>query len=416
MWQRGAVRFHHVAIDRQRPVLDDVAATTDETLGACGVVIAPGAEVAIAVGSRGIRDLTTVVARVAAWVSSQDATAFLVPAMGSHGGATAEGQAEVLRSYGLGELGLEIRASMEVVELPCGDLPVPVVFDAAAARADATVVVNRVKPHTDFHDRYESGVMKMAAIGLGKRTQAEALHAFGVHGLRALMPRVARQVLDHANVVLGVAIVENSRDETMLVEAIPAAAVPEREPELLAIAAANMPRLPIDELDVLLIDRMGKDISGVGMDTNVIGRIMIDGEPDPPTPTIRMIGCASLTEASHGNACGVGLADVVTQRLAGSIDWGATRTNIVTSGFLLRGKLPVVADDDAQLWEFCLRGAGVRDTGTVRAVRIVDTLHCDEFWVSDVVLAELRTVPGFRLVRSGLELHRPDGSIAPFSS
>jgi hypothetical protein len=356
-----AVPFHRVRIVADEPVLADVAATTDETLAACGVVLPAGGEVAIAIGSRGIAEVTTVVGRIVEWVRRQGAVPFLVPAMGSHGGATAEGQAEVLASYGFadGWMGCAVRSSMDVVPVAGEhDLPVPVVTDAHAAAAAATIVVNRVKQHTDFHGPYESGLMKMTAIGLGKRVQAEALHAHGTYGLRELMPQVAHHVLAHTNVVLGVGIVENALDQTMAVRALPADSIATGERDLLALAAAHASRLPLDALDVLLIDWMGKDISGVGIDTNVIGRVMINGEPDPPTPRIAMIAVHGLTPASHGNATGMGLADVVTRRLADAVDHDITRTNVVTSGFLLRGKLPVVADDDRQAWELCLRGAG----------------------------------------------------------
>jgi len=410
------VPFHRVRVAVDAPVLADVAGATDATLTGCGVVIPPGAEVAIACGSRGIADLPIVVARVAAWVRAQGGVPFLVPAMGSHGGATAEGQREVLESYGLDDasIGCEIRSSMDVVELPQGDSPVPVVTDALAAAAAATIVVNRVKPHTDFHGPYESGLMKMIAIGLGKRVQAEALHAHGVRGLREMMPAVARQVLAHGNVVLGVGIVENALDRTMAVEAVPAGSIPDIESRLLALAGANAPRLPVDLLDVLLIDRMGKDISGVGMDTNVIGRLMIGGQAEPERPRISMIACHELTPASHGNACGVGLADIVTAALAGTIDHEVTRTNIVTSGFLLRGKLPVVAADDAEAWAWCLRGAGIVDTSTVRAARIVDTLHCSDLWVTDAVLADLAGNDRVEVLAKDLVLHDPTGHLTPF--
>ena len=405
--------FSRVRIDRAAPALDDVAAAVDATLAECGVALAPGSTVAIAAGSRGIANLPVVISRVIAWARAQGAEPFLVPAMGSHGGATAAGQAEVLASYGLAALGVPIRATMDVVSLPADDCPVPVVFDANAAVADATILVNRVKPHTDFHGPVESGLIKMAAIGLGKQVQADCLHTYGTYGLRSLMPLVGRQVLRHGNIVLGVGLVENSADRTMHVEAIPAARLEAEEPRLLSLALANLPSLPIDEIDVLLVDRMGKDISGVGMDTNVIGRIMIAGEPDAERPRIAMIGCHELTPASHGNACGMGLADIVTRRFADSVDHDVTRTNIVTSGFLLRGKLPVVADDAVHLWELCLRGGGVVDRAGVRAIRIVDTLHCDELWVSDALLAEVLAVPGAVLEASGLALHE-GRELAPF--
>ncbi|MEO5898638.1 MAG: DUF2088 domain-containing protein [Ilumatobacteraceae bacterium] len=412
------VLFHRIRVRLDEPSLGDVAARTDETLGACGVTLAAGSEVAIAIGSRGIGSLVTVVGRVVAWVRAQGATPFLVPAMGSHGGATDEGQREVLESYGFGNEweSCAIRSSMDVVAVSGEhDLPVSIVTDANASVASATILVNRVKQHTDFHGRYESGLMKMAAIGLGKRVQAEALHAFGTYGLRELMPKVAEHVLANANIVLGVALVENALDETMLVEAIPAASISSVEPALLVSAAAHAPRLPVDALDVLLIDRMGKDISGAGMDTNVSGRVMINGEVDPPAPRISMIAVHGLTAPSHGNATGMGLADVVTRQLADTIDHDVTRTNVVTSGFLLRGKLPVVAGDDQQAWELCLRGAGVVDRAAVRAARIVDTLHCSQLWVTDAVLAELEGRPDIEILERAVPLHDHDGSLRPFA-
>lgn len=413
------VVFHRIRVALDEPAIKDIRAHTDLVLAGCGVVLPPNSRVAIGIGSRGIRDLAIVVDRVAAWVRAQGGEPFLVPAMGSHGGATADGQREVLESYGFGrEPALPIVSSMKVVELPIGDSPVPVFTDAEAARANATIVVNRVKPHTDFHGPYESGLMKMIAIGLGKQKQADVLHAYGQRGLRDFMPVVARQVLAHGNVLLGVAIVENALDESMTVEAVPAADIPGAEPRLLALAREHSPRLPMPRLDVLLIDRMGKDISGVGMDTNVIGRTMITGSEDPEFPRINMIACHALTPASHGNATGVGLADVVTRHLADDIDHDATRTNIITSGFLLRGKLPVVAPDDRTAWEWCLRGAGVVDTSTVRAARILDTLRCAELWVTDALLTDLSAELAdgrIELLESGLGLHDLDGRLNPFS-
>lgn len=410
------VRFHLVRDRSEPPALVDVAAATDATLAACGVRLTPGTEVAIALGSRGIAGLPEVARRVIAWVRGQGAEPFVVPAMGSHGGATAIGQREVLEAYGLGEraLGCAIRSSMDVVALPgVAGLAAPVVTDAHAAAAAATIVINRVKPHTDYAGPYESGLMKMIGLGLGKRVQAEALHAHGVPGLRDLMPLVARQVLAHGNIVLGIGIVENARDAPCHVEAVPAAAIPDREPALLALARAQMPRLLVDRLDVLLVDRLGKDVSGTGMDTNVIGRRMIAGEPEPSGPQVAMIGVHGLTPASHGNATGMGLADVVSRSFAEAIDHEVTATNVVTSGFLLRGKLPMVAPDDLALWAWCLRGATVRDGAAVRAMRIVDTLHPHEAWVTDAALADA-TAAGAEVVASGLSLHDDTGRLVPF--
>lgn len=395
--------------------LADVAAHTDATLEACGVVV-PRGEVAIALGSRGIAGLPEVARRVIAWVRAHGGEPFVVPAMGSHGGATGPGQREVLEGYGLGEaaLGCEIRSAMDVVTLAQGSAPVPVVMDANAAGAAATIVINRIKPHTDFHGPFESGLMKMLAIGLGKRVQAEALHAYGVPGLRDLMPLVARQVLAAGNVIMGVGVVESALGQPCAVEAVAATHLPEREQALLALAREQMPRLVVDALDVLLIDRMGKDVSGCGMDTNVVGRTMIRGEVDPVTPDVAMIGVHTLTPASHGNACGLGLADVVPQSFVDSIDWEVTRTNIETSGFLLRGKLPNVVPDDRAVWDLCVRGATVRDTAAVRAMRIVDTLHPHRAWVSEAIAHELAARTDIEVVARGLALHDEGGALAPF--
>jgi len=409
------VAFHRIRVRLDEPRLADVAGHVDARLQASGVTLAAGGEVAIAVGSRGITDQRVVVERVAAWLRSQGCTPFLVPAMGSHGGATAAGQTEVLQSYGLDDAGgLVIRSSMDVVDLPQGGCPIPVATDAQAWKADAVVVVNRVKPHTDFHARYESGLAKMIAIGLGKRVQAERIHAHGAHGLRELIRPTAAVVLEHTNIVLGVAMVENAYEQTMAVEVLRAGDILDREPALLDLARAHLPALPVDELDVLLVDRMGKDVSGVGMDTNVIGRMLIAGEPDAARPRINLIVCHRLTPASHGNACGMGLADIVPRALADAIDHEVTRTNIVTSGFLLRGKLPLVADDDRHAWELALRGAGVLDPGAVRAARIVDTNHCSDLWVTDAVLRQLRDDRRVEVVERGLRLHDDAGSLVAF--
>jgi hypothetical protein len=408
--------FTSVRIHLDEPVLRNVAQTTGEALVESGVRIGRGTQVAVAIGSRGIGDLAVVVEQVVRWLRSQGASVFLVPAMGSHGGATAEGQRWVVEAVGVAQrLGLEIRASMDTIELDQGACPVPIHTDVHAAAADAVVLVNRVKPHTDFHGPYESGLVKMAAIGLGKRRQAELLHAHGVVGLRDLMPQVGARVLSVSNVVLGVAIVENALDQTMHVEAIPAGSIADREPALLEMARAHMPKLMVDDLDVLLVDRMGKDISGVGMDTNVIGRMMVTGVVDPPRPVLRMIACHRLSEGSHGNACGMGLADVVPQAFMDAVDIDATQINVITSGALLRGKTPLVVSTDREVWEVCLRGASVVDRGAVRAMRIVDTLHCADAWVTDAVLADLRSDDRIEVLAPDRVLHDRHGALMPFA-
>lgn len=372
--------------------LADAGRATAEALAGCGVSLQPGQRVAIAVGSRGIADLNLITRAVVDWTRAQGAEPFLVPAMGSHGGATAEGQKQVLEGYGLTPqgVGAPIRSSLEVVELPRGDLPIPVYFDQCASEADAVLVINRVKPHTSFHGRFESGLMKMIAIGLGKHAQATAIHQHGLAGLRELMPRIAMQILARTPIVLGIAVVENALDEPMLIEAIPAARIAEVEPGLLELARRNMPCLPTDRLDLLIVDRMGKDISGLGMDPNIIGRLKIRGQSEPDRPDIRLILARELSAGSHGNAIGVGLADIITRRLFEQIDLRATYENVLTSTFNERGKLPLIADDDRQAVEFALRLLAAPQPELLRVARIRDTLHLQEVCVSQAVLDELK--------------------------
>lgn len=374
-----------------RPRVERVPETVRDELRSSGVVIRPGERIAIAVGSRGIAHLAALVAETVAWVRAQGGQPFIVPAMGSHGGATAEGQAGVLAGYGITEatVGAPVRSSMEVVELPRGDAPVPVYFDTLASQADGTVLINRIKPHTSFHGRYESGLMKMLAIGLGKHAQALAIHARGVEGLRDVMPAVARQVLHHGNIRLGLAVVENAYDETMVIRGIPASEIPDEEPLLLEVARKNMPCLPVARADVLLVDEIGKNISGLGMDPNIIGRLKIRGQPEPEWPDLRAIVVRDLTPETHGNAAGMGLADILCRRAYAKIDFNATYTNVLTTGFLERAKVPVIAEDDAEALRMAFAMAGMPAPALARIVRIRNTLHLDEVEVSARIREEI---------------------------
>jgi hypothetical protein len=399
--------------DRTR--LEDVPGAVRAALTRAAVTL-PEGEIAIAVGSRGIANLLPIVREVVAWVKAAGRQPFLVPAMGSHGGATATGQREVLEGYGLTEdaVGAPIRSSMEVVELPSGEAGIPVYCDRAAAGAAGTIVINRIKPHTSFHGRYESGLMKMLAIGLGKHKQALAIHALGVEGLSDVMPRVARQVLHHGNIVLGLAIVENAFDETLCLQAIPAQAIPDEEPALLDLARAHMPSLPIDDLDLLIVDEVGKNISGLGMDPNIIGRLKIAGQPEPERPRIRCILIRDLHPDSHGNACGMGLADLTTQKLVAKIDFAATYANVATTGFLERAKLPLAADTDADAIAIGLRACGITDPLQARILRIRNTLHLDELQASPAVVAEVAGKVGIEVLGPVGEAFTEAGELRAF--
>lgn len=381
-----------------------------------GVAISPGERMAVAVGSRGIAELETLVRGVVDWIKAAGGLPFIVPAMGSHGGATAEGQAAVLAGYGITaeRVGAPVCSSMDVVELPRGECPVPVFFDRYAAAADGTVIINRVKPHTSFRGRYESGLMKMLAIGLGKHRQALAIHALGVPGLREVMPAVARQVLAHANVRLGVAVVENARDELMTLRAIPAERMADEEPALLELARAHLPRLPLERVDVLIVDEIGKNISGLGLDPNVIGRLKIRGQPEPERPDIRAIIIRDLTSGTHGNATGMGLADIMLRRAYEKIDFKATYANVATTGFLERGKVPVIADTDREALSLAFGMAGMPPPDQARIVRIRNTLHLEELWASPAAVAALEGRDGIELADAVDVSLGPDGMLTAF--
>jgi len=396
--------------------ITDIPGEVREQIKKAGIKIKPGDKIAIATGSRGVANISLVVKTVVEVVREMGGEPFIVPAMGSHGGATAEGQKAVLESYGITEeyVGAPIKSSMEVVELPQGDLPNRVFMDKHAYEADGTIVINRIKVHTDFHGPLESGLMKMIVIGLGKHAQAFAIHRYNLYGLKELILPTARQILRHGNIIMGLGLVENACDETAVIRALQPEEIEDEEKKLLDIARKNVPSLPTDKLDVLLIDRMGKDISGSGMDTNIIGRIRIRGEKEPEKPDITNIVVTDLTEGSHGNALGVGLADIITERLKNKIDFGITYENVVTSTFLERGKLPIVAPNDRIALEYALKTCGPVDSENVRMIRIRDTLHLGELYVSRAVLDEIKDKPNIEVIGSFQDIIDGDGKLVEF--
>ena len=371
--------------------LEDVGKACREELLKLKGLIKENTTIALGVGSRGVDNIQLITKEVVDFVKSQNASPIIIPAMGSHGGATAEGQIEILNSYGITEsnIGAPIRSSMEVVELPNKGIPNPVYMDKNAFNSDGIILINKIKPHTDFHSTYESGLVKMSVIGLGKELGAASIHHFGVFGLTDLIPEAAKVVFDTGKILGGIALIENANDKTMLIQAIEGDEIMSLEPDLLDISRANMPSLPINKLDVLLIDRMGKNLSGAGIDTNIIGRIRIFGQPEPENPDIRSIVVSDLTEESHGNAIGIGLADVITRNLFDKINFDVTNKNVATSSFLERGKIPIVAQNDQAALLLALRNCGLVEEGAERIVRIKDTLHLDELYVSDVLVNDL---------------------------
>ncbi|MWG33826.1 DUF362 domain-containing protein [Halomarina oriensis] len=362
-----------------------------------------GGEVALGVGSRGIANLPAIVAGVVDALDGRGFDPFVVPAMGSHGGATAEGQREMLAELGVTEasVGCAIRSSMDVVEVGrTADRDVPVVTDAHAADADAILPINRVKPHTDFDGTVESGLSKMLVIGLGKQRGAKIAHDWAVDwSLREMLPAITEQLLDALPVVGGVAIVEDQHDDTTLIEGVPPSGFLNREAELLETAYERMPTLPFDDIDVLIIDRQGKDVSGQGMDTNVIGRRPFAiQEPEPDHPDIKRIYTRSLTEAAHGNAMGMGSADVVHADLLAAVDMPTTLVNALTASTTRGVRLPPVAETDRAGLVCALSTIGVVDPDTVRVVRATDTMRLGQLYASTALVETARERDDLRVV------------------
>jgi hypothetical protein len=378
------------------PQVRDVAAATREALEPLRGRISPGMSVALTAGSRGIHDKPEVLRATGAWLRSLGAEPFVVPAMGSHGGATAEGQVEMLRSLHVTEdsVDLPIRATMDTVELGrLRDGPV-VHLDANAARADGIIAINRVKAHTDFQGEVESGLAKILAIGLGKQRGAEGIHRFGPRNLAVWVPRVARRILDSGAVLGGLAIVENAFDRAAGITLLePDDIGGPGESRLLEQAKALMAGIPFDDLDVAVVDVMGKDISGAGMDTNVIGRMMIRGSQEFERPRIANIAVLDVTDSSHGNAIGVGLADFIPFRILEKIDLRSAYVNAMTSGLggPQRGQIPMAMPTDRSAVAAALLTCGRADLERARVVRVRSTLDLEHLLVSESLSEQVET-------------------------
>lgn len=386
--------------------IEEIEAAVRTALQPFSERIRKDSSITVAVGSRGIYGIDRVAKATVSWLRQAGAQPFIIPAMGSHGGATPEGQREVLSGYGITEdtVGAPIRSSLEITELKAEGLPVPLYMDAHAWGSDGVVLINRIKPHTDYRGPYESGLVKMSVIGLGKHAQALEIHRFGVHGLREIMPRCAEKILSTGKILLGLGIIENAYDRPVEILAIGPEQFMAEEPGLLERARAAMPGFPVDDIDLLIVDVMGKDISGVGMDPNIIGRLYIHGQAEPERPRIKAILARDLSTNSHGNALGVGLADVITQRLFQKIDFTQLNENALTSTFLERAKIPVVAENDGQALDMALRSIGPLTTGQERVMRIRDTLSLHQIFVSPAILETAVHLPQVQVTGHSIPL------------
>ena len=374
-----------------RPRVDEVGETAVKESERLLQTMRPGQSLGIAIGSRGITDMAIVAKALVEKAKSMGLQPFIFPAMGSHGNATAEGQADVLASFGITKdsMGVPVCPEMDTVSLGTSKSGVPMYAAKVAMEADGVLLVNRVKPHTDFHGRWESGLVKMSVIGLGKQAQAIEIHNYGSMGLRDKIPEVAEVILAKAPIIGGIALVENAYKELAIIRGLQNEEIMAEEPGLLEKARELMPYLPTPALDVLIVDELGKDVSGAGMDTNIIGRMYLLNMEEPERPKITRIAVLDLTEKTHGNAAGIGLADITTQRVVSKIDYPSTHTNTVTSTFLLRGKIPVYFKNDAEAIAASIRTSYAK-VDTCRLIRIKSTAYLEDMLVSKAALADVR--------------------------
>ena len=394
---RALPRLLPVTQSFPRPRLDDPRAATQRMVSdrLAELNARSGARVAIGVGSRGIRDIVPVVQATVTACRDAGLAPCIVPAMGSHGGGTAEGQRSVLEHLGITEeaVGAPIVSSQDVTTIGVTESGIPVSFDRTALDADFIVPINRVKPHTDFAGTHESGLCKMLAIGFANHAGCSRIHQEGFARFHVVIPEVAGLILRTLPVAFGVAIVENAYDETCLIEAIPRAAILAREAELLQIAYANMARLYFDHIDVLVVEEIGKNISGAGMDPNIIGRTAGGLLPGFDGPAIRRIVVGALTAAGYGNAIGIGEADFTTERLAGQMDRMATYANAIAAGVPESARLPIVLPTLDDAVRAALQTCGLDDWSQAAIVRIKNTLHLDTIWVSDALAGAVDAHP-----------------------
>lgn len=405
------------------PRVEDIPAEVDTQLDRLqlGQVVQPGQTVAITAGSRGIANIAIITKAICDHVKKVGGVPIIIPAMGSHGGGTAEGQREILEGYGITEdfCGAEIRSSMETVivdETPQG---IPVHFDRNAFECDHVIVVGRIKPHTGFVGPIESGLHKMMLIGLGKHNGAKIYHrAIADFSFLEIIRAVGETVLQKCGVIAGVAIVENAYDETGMIAAVAPAEFYEREVELLKIATASMPRLPFADISLLIIDEIGKDISGSGMDTNVIGRKYNDhAATEKDNVRVRRIFVRGLTEATHGNACGLGMAEFTNKRCVDSVDRNITQINSMTGNHPTAAGIPAWYETDQLVLEQALQTIGLVEPENARVVQVPNTLHLGEVLVSEAYLPDVEARDDLEIIAGPFDMpFDAEGNLAAVST
>ncbi len=354
-----------------------------------------GGTIAVGVGSRGIAAIPRIARATVDALKEMGYKPFIVAAMGSHGGATKEGQAELLAGYGVTPetMGVEVKSDMDTLELGTNPVGLPIYFDKNAYNADGIVLLNRVKPHTDFHATHESGVLKMLVIGLGKQQGASQIHKLGLRGMKEVLPAVGGFLVKNTKFALGLAILENSADLPAEIVPLEPETIFEVEPKLLDRARELMGRLPFDQIDVLAVGEVGKNYSGAGMDPNVIGRLMIETQNDFARPSVTRLVVLDASEETHGNIVGVGFADLTTERLVAKLDPVPFRINILTSCCLERGRIPITLPNDRDVFEAAIDTCWRIDPSEARMVIIPNTLEVNTLWISKAMEAEAKSHP-----------------------
>lgn len=379
----------------------DVEATVRRELDQAKIraLIKPGLRIALTAGSRGICNMAQIIKTTGNFLQELGAKPFIVPAMGSHGGATAEGQREVLRDYGITEetMGMPIISSMEVDQIGVTPAGVPVYMDSNAHNADMVVLINRIKPHTSFRGPIESGLCKMAAIGLGKHIGCSRLHEEGWAKMSETVTAVATVVIEKSNIGFGLAMIENAYDKTSGIKVLAKDEIIAEEMKLQEAAKAAMPAILLPDLDVLVIEEMGKDISGAGMDPNIIGRTTGRKMPGFTGPDIQRIVVLSLTEATHGNASGIGNADFTTKKVFDNLDYTATYANMIAAGSPESAQIPIVMDDEREAVIAAIQCCKIGPDGP-RIGRIKNTLDLGYVWVSENLLPAVQKNPLLEII------------------
>lgn len=387
----------------ERPIIADVGAAFRERLLGSRALdsVRPGMSIGVGVGSRGISNQSVMVRILIDHFKDKGVHPFIFPAMGSHGGATAEGQQDLLARMGISEqtMGAPVRATMAVVDMGTAENGLAVWFDAYAAAADGIVLVNRIKPHVSFRGRYESGLMKMIAVGLGKQKGAEACHQLGMERMLGNIEAVGRTALSTGKILFGIALLENAYHETCRIEVIPAGRIEEEEATLQAEAKRLEPRILFDRLDVLIIDEIGKNISGTGFDNNVVGRYHLP-HMTSTGPFITRIVVLDITEASHGNGNGLGIVDFTTDRAYRKFNFEETYPNSLTSTVPASVKIPMVLKNDRLAIQAAIKTCNIADFRQVRLGRIKNTLEVHQMEISENLLGESRVNPKME-TRSG---------------